>query len=132
MVQTGITSLAAMRAAATLILSVLSLSACLSTPAPDQEVQRRADLERFYSQWRNVSYQYGGSSQAGMDCSALTQRAYRDLYGLKLPRTTADQSGVGKRVPKRKLRAGDLVFFKTGMFTTKFLESFDFSQLQED
>ena len=41
--------------------------------------------------------------------------AYDDLFDIKLPRTTKDQSTLGNRVRKRNLDAGDLVFFKTGL-----------------
>jgi cell wall-associated NlpC family hydrolase len=59
----------------------------------------------------------GGKSGAhieGFDCSGLTQYAFAKA-GVRLPRTAAAQSGVGKRIPAsagtRALRPGDLVFF---------------------
>ena len=109
--------LEACRSAIAVILAAAVLAGCFSTGRTNEEAQRAAELESFYRKWSHVSYQYGGSGQEGMDCSALTQQAYLDLYGLKLPRTTEDQAKVGKRIGKRRLQAGDLVFFKTGLFT---------------
>ncbi|MBT8134956.1 MAG: C40 family peptidase, partial [Gammaproteobacteria bacterium] len=34
-----------------------------------------------------------------------------------IPRSTEYQSKVGRSIPKNQLRAGDMVFFKTGIFT---------------
>ena len=107
----------AWRSGLTVTLMAVMLVGCFSMGRSNDEAQRAAELEAFYRKWSHVSYQYGGSGQGGMDCSALTQQAYRDLYGLRLPRTTEDQAKVGKRVSKRRLRAGDLVFFKTGWST---------------
>jgi probable lipoprotein NlpC len=97
----------------------LSLGACSlwqggETPDPKQEQARRAALSDFHRQWRGVPYRYGGEDVSGMDCSGLVQRAYRELFGLSLPRTTEDQADAGLRISRSQLRAGDLVFFKIG------------------
>lgn len=45
------------------------------------------------------------------DCSDYTQRVFAE-HGLELPRTSQEQSLLGKRVDSpKKLRMGDLVFF---------------------
>lgn len=71
-------------------------------------------LDRHYASWRGVPHRYGGASRAGVDCSAFVLFTYRDVFGEQLPRTTRAQAKLGKRVSKRRLRAGDLVFFKIG------------------
>ena len=60
-----------------------------------------------------VPYQPGGKSPGGFDCSGLTYYVYHRL-GLELPRSSAQQAGVGRRISRRQLQPGDLVFFKTG------------------
>ena len=67
----------------------------------------------FYNDWKNVKYKLGGESRKGIDCSAFTQRAFKDKFGIDLPRTTLTQVNVGKEVKKSDLKMGDLVFFKT-------------------
>lgn len=74
-------------------------------------------LHEYFSRWRGVRYRYGGLSTKGVDCSGLTLRAYKELYGVKLPRTVVGQSKKGVRVKKTSLRPGDLVFFKIGRFS---------------
>lgn len=56
-------------------------------------------------------YLWGGKTPAGIDCSGLTQIAYR-LAGVLLPRDAYQQAEVTLPVEQPKL--GDLVFFSTG------------------
>ncbi len=59
-------------------------------------------------------YVYGGATPAkGFDCSGLTHYAHHRA-GLSIPRTALAQSKAAKPVSKSRLRAGDMVFFKTG------------------
>jgi cell wall-associated NlpC family hydrolase len=58
-----------------------------------------------------VPYRYGGSSpRSGFDCSGFVSFVYRH-FGILLPHSSYAQFGVGRRVPRRALRPGDLVFF---------------------
>lgn len=72
-------------------------------------------LHKYLSSWKGVKYRRGGTSQRGIDCSALTQLTYKTIYGVDLPRTVRGQSRKGIRVEKSSLLPGDLVFFKTGL-----------------
>ncbi len=49
-----------------------------------------------------------------MDCSAFMQIVFEDYFAKKIPRSTREQFGAGKKVRKRSVRPGDMVFFKTG------------------
>ncbi|MBP9615536.1 MAG: C40 family peptidase [Aliarcobacter sp.] len=68
----------------------------------------------FYNEWKNVKYKMGGVSKTGIDCSAFTQKIYKDKFGIELSRSTKTQVNEGIEVAKSELQPGDLVFFKTG------------------
>ena len=73
-------------------------------------------LNQQYNDWRNVKHRMGGMSMKGIDCSGLVYQTYRTKLGVELPRSTENQSKIGLAVKQDRLRAGDLVFFKTGIF----------------
>lgn len=63
-------------------------------------------------EFMGVRYRYGGTSRSGFDCSGFVQTVFRS-QGVRLPRTSAEQSRVGTPVSRSDLQKGDLVFFKT-------------------
>ncbi|PHM45990.1 lipoprotein [Xenorhabdus mauleonii] len=67
-----------------------------------------------YADWKGVAYRLGGNTKRGIDCSAFVQRTFHDQFGMALPRSTLEQQNIGQTVSRSKLRAGDLVLFKTG------------------
>ena len=74
----------------------------------------RDDDHRLYvaaSQWIGTPYRSGGQSRKGTDCSGFVRQVYKKVYDIDLPRSTTEQVEEGKRVRRRKLREGDLVFF---------------------
>lgn len=61
-----------------------------------------------------VQYKLGGTSpDTGFDCSGLVYYLFGQVFGLYLPRTTKELSGVGDAVRAHDLEPGDLVFFNT-------------------
>ena len=53
-----------------------------------------------------------------MDCSGLLLIAFRSA-GITIPRTSSEQSKIGKGVSVHELQPGDLVFFKAGKYKAK-------------
>ena len=58
-------------------------------------------------------YKYGGTTRSGLDCSGLLINSFRAIE-IELPRSSEDQSKVGKEISMDNLQPGDLVFFATG------------------
>ena len=111
------------------ILVIAALAGCSSVPersAPkvvyvpgakvdlDNSALVKENLYAQYNQWRNTRYQIGGLSKNGIDCSGFVHVTFRTRLGVVLPRSTEFQAELGANVDKNQLRAGDLVFFKTG------------------
>lgn len=61
----------------------------------------------------NIPYVYGGTNpEKGLDCSGFTLLVMQQA-GVKLPRTSLEQSRVGEDVDLQELQEGDLIFFDT-------------------
>ena len=58
-------------------------------------------------------YRWGGTTDAGFDCSGMIQYLYKNALGVNLPRTSRDMAAASKGISKSHLKAGDLVFFNT-------------------
>ena len=56
-------------------------------------------------------YRWGGTGPAAFDCSGLVMYVHRQ-FGYEVPRTAAQQYKEARRVKRRDLQPGDLVFFK--------------------
>ncbi|MBV7701476.1 C40 family peptidase [Nocardia nova] len=60
-----------------------------------------------------ADYVWGASGPSNFDCSGLVQWAYKQA-GIQLPRTSFEQSHVGKPVAFQDLKPGDLVIQNGG------------------
>ena len=56
-------------------------------------------------------YRYGGQSPGGFDCSGLVWYSYKQV-GVKTARTSKALRKQAKKISRKKMKAGDLVFFK--------------------
>lgn len=65
----------------------------------------------FVSTWIGTPYLYGGRSMQGTDCSGLVFAAYKEVFGIEIPRSTSELYKQAKPVSEKELRTGDLVFF---------------------
>lgn len=110
-----------------LLLALFALAGCQTTPrGAHVPMQQPARMDRSnpawvkevlysqYDQWKSVRYKAGGMSRDGVDCSGFVSLTYDARLGIRLPRSTDEQSTLGKPVPVSGLMPGDLVFFRTG------------------
>ena len=72
-------------------------------------------LNQQYTEWRDVKHHMCGISKNGIDCSGLVYKTFRTKFGINVPRSTEYQSQTGQSIKKSQLKAGDMVFFKTGL-----------------
>ena len=87
-----------------------------STVVRELKERRRASPRRLahvVEGYFGVPYKWGGTTRAGMDCSAFARAIFRQTYGIELPRTTKQMYGIGRTIVRRQdLKPGDLVFFR--------------------
>ncbi len=110
------------------LAAALALAGCATVPpspqppvsersAPASEAQHHEIVDALYAQhadWRGTPYRIGGTGRTGIDCSAFVMNTFITQFGIELPRTTEQQARFGDPIPRERMQAGDLVFFRTG------------------
>jgi lipoprotein Spr len=59
-----------------------------------------------------VRYKAGGTTKSGFDCSGLVYTAFQ-TENISMPRSSYEQSKIGKIIQFKDAQKGDLIFFKT-------------------
>jgi murein DD-endopeptidase len=97
------------------LLMLVGLTRCGSSPEIRRIELEAVDPGALIGTARTqlgIPYRPGGKSpQTGFDCSGFTSWVFVQ-HGLILPRQSYDQFRIGQLVQRKKLRAGDLVFFE--------------------
>jgi murein DD-endopeptidase / murein LD-carboxypeptidase len=62
--------------------------------------------------WLGTPYKYGGTTTFGVDCSGLAANVYRKVYNIDLERATVNMAQRTRKINRRQLKEGDLIFFK--------------------
>ncbi len=97
-----------------LLAGLIGLGGCATSPTSiprsDPHHAARQRILGAAERLIGVPYVLGGDSPDGMDCSGLVQYAYSQA-GIRVPRTSVEQFQAGQ--PQRRVRPGDLLFFRT-------------------
>lgn len=78
--------------------------------AKHRRAARVAKATRVAASKKGRPYRYGASGPRAFDCSGLTSYSFKRA-GIKLPRTANSQYRKVRKIAKRNVRKGDLVFF---------------------
>jgi cell wall-associated NlpC family hydrolase len=82
-----------------------------ATARTEHASARRAHVVTYARHLLGIRYVYGGSSpRSGFDCSGFTRFVFAH-FGVALPHYSVAQFNLGRRVSRRGLKPGDLVFF---------------------
>ena len=73
-------------------------------------VSKEDQMIAYAKQYIGVPYKYGGVGNGGFDCSGYTQYVLRK-YGHEIPRSARYQKEKLKKIPIKKAKKGDLIFF---------------------
>jgi len=95
------------------MVSTLFLSSCAASKKKAFHKDVSDTVIEEAKKFIGTPYKYGGTTRAGMDCSGLLLNSFRAI-DITLPRSSEDQSKVGKEVSREDVQPGDLVFFATG------------------
>ena len=72
---------------------------------------RRASIVSYALKFVGGRYVWGGTSLTnGCDCSGFVQSVLKN-FGISVPRTSREQSKVGRKITSSELRPGDLIFY---------------------
>ncbi len=69
-------------------------------------------LIKTIADWKGTPYKYAGRTKSGTDCSGFVSKVYEIVYGKKLHRSSRDMVKDVRFISKKKLQAGDLIFYK--------------------
>jgi cell wall-associated NlpC family hydrolase len=85
-----------------------------TTEAIKSTAQTAGDVVMHALGFIGVPYRMGGNAaETGLDCSAFVRLIYKQITGLVLPRTAAEQAASTQTIDRSQLKPGDLVFFNT-------------------
>lgn len=73
----------------------------------------RTDLIHYAYEYMGIPYKWGGTDEAGFDCSGFTSHVFQ-RQGISLPRVASEQYKVSKTIRGKRAFMGDLVFFSEG------------------
>jgi cell wall-associated NlpC family hydrolase len=93
----------------TLFLTLILLGTITQISLSQQKIEDRK-LDSLVKPWVGRPYRYGGTTKAGIDCSAFTQKIWMGL-GILIPRTAKSQYKAATKVDTCDLQVGDLLFF---------------------
>jgi cell wall-associated NlpC family hydrolase len=91
------------------------------TPEPEIVEESPKEIKKeiiaYAKTFQGTRYKYGGTTEAGMDCSGLVCTAF-EKENISLPRISRDMATKGILISFKDIEEGDLVFFKTSRRNT--------------
>jgi len=86
--------------------------AASNAPASAEAQTLTEKIINYAKSLQGVKYVYGGYSTKGFDCSGFTKYVFAK-FGISVPRSSGSYWGIGTKVDRSNIRAGDIVLFDT-------------------
>ena len=93
-----------------ILLATITFSLTLN--AKESSYKKRVYIEKVAKAQLGQKYRWGGDGRRGYDCSGFTKKVFAK-NGIKIPRASWKQAKVGKKVSRKNLKKGDLIFFNS-------------------
>lgn len=77
------------------------------------ELDTRGQVVEIAKKYIGVPYVWAGNTPEGFDCSGFTGYVMKEV-GKSVPRISADQYADSRRIKRKNVKPGDLVFFSNG------------------
>lgn len=74
------------------------------------QIESDNKVDSIIKPWLGKPYRYGGTTKRGIDCSAFTQKIWKEL-GVLIPRTARSQYQAADKIDTCDMQVGDLLFF---------------------
>ncbi|GLB47319.1 hypothetical protein WR164_12980 [Philodulcilactobacillus myokoensis] len=95
-------------------VSLLAMGASFSASANSNSSSHQSTYKQVYKEavkHLNQPYVYGAEGPTSFDCSGFVDYIYQKSANVTLPRTAQDQFNQEKRISRKHLKKGNLVFF---------------------
>lgn len=79
----------------------------------NSEISARESLIAYANSLQGTPYVYGGKKRSGFDCSGFVSHVYSN-QGIVVEGNSNYQATLGKKIPVRNAKVGDLIFFGKG------------------
>ncbi len=98
------------------MLISLGFTSCSSTKTTRKTSKKSiTKIDRVVAnalKYKGVRYKFGGTTKKGMDCSGIVYVSFLE-ENVQLPRVSRNMAKRGTEIPLKKVKKGDLLFFKT-------------------
>lgn len=77
---------------------------------PEIDTEKQSNVVVFAKNYIGTQYKWAGTTPAGFDCSGYTSYVYKK-FKKTLPRRARDQYSQAKKIKRKQVKSGDLIFF---------------------
>lgn len=107
------TKMNSLKALAVITVLLFTITSCGSSKSTKTNKATGAKILATAKSQLGKKYKFGGvSPKTGFDCSGLAYWSHK-ANGITIPRMSFDQFKKGKKIKRKALKKGDLVFFTT-------------------